>query len=95
MPADENARLTWWALRILRHNEYIPDEVRWRKRVDVLREELARVMEERRMIKLATELNVLVYKINTLGTNALQIGMVGVSIDEQRQRLCERCGDPT
>jgi hypothetical protein len=31
MPADENARLMWWSLRILRNNDIIPDEVRWRK----------------------------------------------------------------
>ena len=30
MPAEENARLTWWALRILKNNDYTPDEIRSR-----------------------------------------------------------------
>src|SRR5436305_3818543 len=34
MPAEENARMTWWALRILKQNDVVPDEVRWRKSVD-------------------------------------------------------------
>jgi hypothetical protein len=38
MPADENARATWWALRIMRQNDFTPDEVRWRKSLDYLRE---------------------------------------------------------
>ena len=37
MPADENARMTWWALQILKQNDVTPDEVRWRKALDYLR----------------------------------------------------------
>ena len=36
MPADENARMTWWMLRILKNNNFTPDEIRWRKAVDRL-----------------------------------------------------------
>ena len=31
MPAEENARMTWWALRILKNNNFTPEEVTWRK----------------------------------------------------------------
>ena len=32
MPADENARMTWWMLRILKGNNFTPEEIRWRRR---------------------------------------------------------------
>src|SRR3954464_13243384 len=70
MPADENARMTWWAIRILRQNDVTPDEIRWRKMVDGLKEQLARTADERRVRGLVTQINELVLKINTLGTNA-------------------------
>src|SRR3954467_11851646 len=41
MPAEENARLMWWALRIMRNNDVVPDEVRYRKAIDGLREQLS------------------------------------------------------
>src|SRR3954447_2780799 len=40
MPAEENARLMWWALRILKNNDFTPEEVRWRKAIDHLRSRL-------------------------------------------------------
>src|SRR6476659_5862391 len=72
MPADENARLTWWALRILRQNDFTPHEVRWRKMVDGLKAELAGATSADRIKKLVSQINELVRKINTLGTNALK-----------------------
>jgi hypothetical protein len=41
MPTNEDARLVWWALRVLRQNDFTPDEVRWRKQLDGLRDSLA------------------------------------------------------
>src|SRR3954451_1925766 len=46
MPADENARMTWWALKILRQNDVVPHEVQWRKRLDGLREQLDALTDE-------------------------------------------------
>ena len=40
MPADENARMTWWMLRILKNNDFTPDEVHWRRQIDRLKDEL-------------------------------------------------------
>src|SRR3954470_19633031 len=40
MPADENARMTWWAIRLLRQNDFTPHEIRWRKIVEGLKAEL-------------------------------------------------------
>ena len=47
-PAEENARMAWWAIRILRQNEVTPHEVRWRKMLDGLRAQLAEATDERR-----------------------------------------------
>lgn len=42
-PAEENARLLWWALRILRQGGFVPDEVRLRREIEALR---SRLVEE-------------------------------------------------
>jgi hypothetical protein len=85
MPADENARMTWWALRILRQNEFTPHEIRWRKAIDHLKAELATVMDEARLESLVKQINTLAHQINTLGTNALNTGVAGVDLESARQ----------
>src|SRR3954452_23986545 len=78
MPADENVRMTWWAIRILRQNNFTPHEIRWRKIVDGLKAELAEARDEQRITKLVTQINEFIRKINTLATNALTTPVVGV-----------------
>jgi hypothetical protein len=90
LPADENVRMTWWALRILRNNDYVPEEVRWRKTVDKLKDELRRLTDERPLARLVAQVNALVHKINTLGTNALKAGVAPVDLETERARLRER-----
>ena len=92
MPADENARLTWWAIRILKGNDVTPDEIVWRKRVDTLKSELAETRCERRLRSLVDQINLLARKLNTLGTNALQSAVCGVELDVELERLRERTG---
>src|SRR4051812_7731459 len=46
MPAEENARMRWWALKILKQNDVIPDEVRLRKEIDHLRATLDHANDE-------------------------------------------------
>ena len=89
-PAEENARLTWWALRILRNNDVVPDEVRMRKQLDGLRAQLAELTDETKLPPLVAQINALVYKVNTLGTNAMKTGVAGVDLEIERQRLRER-----
>src|SRR5215211_2064011 len=74
MPADENARLMWWAIRIFKQNDFTPDEVRWRKQIDGLKDELAEATTEARVVALVRAINALVRQLNTLGTNALKSG---------------------
>src|SRR5688500_9426667 len=71
MPAEENARLTWWAIRLLKQNDVTPDEVRLRKHVDTLREQLEAARTEQQVMLIVTAINAAVRKLNTLGTNAL------------------------
>ncbi|MCS7033811.1 MAG: DUF1992 domain-containing protein [Phycisphaerae bacterium] len=87
IPPGEEARLRWWALRILRQNDHIPEEVRWRKQVALLKLELAAATEEARVRELVTRINALVRKINTLGTNAIPLPVAGVDEAEQLRRV--------
>ncbi len=89
-PAEENARLAWWALRILRNNDIVPDEVRMRKELDGLKSQLAELADEAKLPMLVARINALVYKINTLGTNAMKSGIVGVNLDTEGQRFRQR-----
>jgi hypothetical protein len=90
LPADENARMMWWALRIMRQNDFTPDEVRYRKTLDGLKSDLHATRDERRVVVLVAQINALVHKINTMGTNALKAPVTGVSLADERARLRER-----
>jgi hypothetical protein len=82
-PTDEKARAMWWALRLMKQNDFIPEEVRWRKAVDQLKADLAAADTERQVRKLCTQINALVRKINTMGTNAIDLAVTGV--DEEAE----------
>ena len=90
MPADENARMTWWMLRILKGNDFTPEEIRWRRKIDGLKEELGKATTEQRVEVLVKSINALVHQLNTLGTNAINIAVSPVSLEAERQRLRER-----
>ena len=87
MPADEGARLMWWSLRILRNNDVIPEEVRWRKMIDQLKAQLAQVRDEKQLKSLVSQINALVHKLNTLGTNALKSAIVPVDLEIELRRF--------
>ena len=90
MPAEENARLVWWALKLLRQNDFIPEEVRWHKALDRLREALNSVDDEAELTKLVGQINELVHKINTLGTNALKTPAAPLDLEAEKKRLKAR-----
>lgn len=90
LPADENARAMWWALKILRQNDVIPDEVKWRKQLDLLRAKLATAREEVVVRAIVGQINELARKLNTLGTNAINTAVVGVSLEQQLEELKDR-----
>ena len=90
MPAEENARLMWWALRILKNNDFTPEEIRWRKAIDHLKSHLASATEGAEVIRLVAQANELVRKVNTLGTNALNTGVALLDEVEYLQQLRDR-----
>ena len=90
MPADENARMTWWMLRILKNQNFTPDEVRWRRQIDRMKEELAAATSDARVDALVRAINAMVKQVNTMGTNAINIAVSPVSLEEERARLRER-----
>lgn len=90
LPADENARLMWWALRIMKQNDFTPDEVRWRKEIDELRAAIDRLPDDRLLPKLVLSVNDLVRKLNTMGTNAINIAVAPLDLETERARLRER-----
>ena len=83
MPAEENARLTWSCLRILRNNHYTPDEVRYRKAIDHLKAELAGCGDELRSRGLVARINDIVRRLNTLGTNAIDLPIAPLEQDQR------------
>jgi hypothetical protein len=89
-PADENARMTWWALRILRQNNFTPHEVHWRKQIDLLTEKLHTLTDENSLPALVARVNELVHQLNTLGTNAIALPMVSLDLEIERLKLRER-----
>jgi len=93
MPADENARMTWWMLRILKHNNFTPEEVTLRRKIEGLKHELSVATTERRVEVLVKTINELVRQLNTLGTNAINIGVSGVSLEDERGTLAEQMAD--
>jgi len=90
MPADEGARMMWWALRILKQNDVIPEEIVWRKAIEHLKGRLLQARDEQHVVQMVTQINTLVYKVNTLGTNALKTGVAAMDLEVERQAFRER-----
>jgi hypothetical protein len=86
-PTDEKARAMWWALRIMKQNDFVPDEVRWRKAVDQLKAELAAADTEKQIRRLCRQINVLAHKLNTMGTNAIDIAVTSVDEEAELKRI--------
>ena len=93
-PVEENARMTWWALRIMKQNDYTPHEVQWRKAVDHLKARLEKLTDEAHLEPLVRQINDLVRRINTLGTNAINVPVSGVDIEIERERFRGRLPRP-
>jgi len=90
IPAGENQRMLWWALKIMRNGDCTPDEVRWRKQIDRLREKIDGLSDADQLPALVDQVNHLVHRINTLGTNALQLPAFRLDLELERARLRAR-----
>lgn len=90
LPADENARMMWWAIKLMRQNDCLPDEIRLRKSIEAMKLELSRLTSESKLANLCGKINGLVQKLNTLGTNAISVSVTGVDLETERARLRDR-----
>jgi len=93
-PADEEARLLWWALRIMRQHDVIPDEVRLRKAIDGLRLALTRATTEGQVREAAGRLNEAVRRLNTMGTTRIDVAVSGVDVEVEVQRFRQTTDQP-
>jgi len=93
IPTDERARLLWWALKLLKQNDVVPEEVTWRKQIDDLKQKLAAAGSEGQITALVMQINRLVWQLNTLGTNAIASPIAPVSLDSEIIRF--RMAGPT
>jgi hypothetical protein len=90
LPAEENARMRWWALRILKQNDVTPDEVVWRKQIETWKEQLETATSDAEVVHLVASINALVLRLNTLGTNAIAGIVAKVSLAAEREKLAAR-----
>lgn len=90
MPADEDARMAWWALRIMKNGDYTPDEIVWRKAVDHLKASLQKAKSEAEVGPLVGKVNELVRKLNTMGTNMIKGNLAPLDEAEELKRFRER-----
>ena len=79
----------------MRHNDFTPDEIRWRKLIEGMKGELSQSRNEARVRTLVAQINELVLKLNTLGTNAMQSAVVGVDMEEELAKQRQRLGECT
>jgi hypothetical protein len=90
LPADENAKALWWALKIMRNANVTPDEIRWRKQLDQLRARIEASQQEQQIHSLVREFNEIVHRINTLGTNAVNLPASPLDLHEELDRFRSR-----
>ena len=89
-PTNENAKMLWWALKIMKQNDYVPDEIRWRKALDHLRGEIYRATSEANLTAMVGKANELVRKLNTMGTNAIDLAVSPIDLDKELADLRAR-----
>lgn len=90
MPADENARLLWWAIRILRKNDVVPDEFKYRKAIDVMIGNIRTATTADQIHVLVPQANELIRRLNTMGTNVVREGFAPIELQDELERLAQR-----
>ncbi len=80
----------WWALRLMRQANVVPDEVRYRKRIDELRREVDVATDDEDVRRAVRELNGLILKLNGMGTNAIPTSLTTFDENEVLARWRHR-----
>lgn len=92
LPPDESARATYWAMRIFKQNEVVPDEFRYRKHVENLTAELAVTGSETRVRAIVAMANAVILKLNTMGTNVRDTDLATLDVEAEVARFRGRAG---
>jgi hypothetical protein len=80
----------WLALKILRNSGFVTDEVRYRKEIEILRARLESAESQSEAKALVREINAIILKLNTMGTNIKPTDIAPLSEDEYRIRYGKR-----
>jgi hypothetical protein len=94
IPAEENARMMWWAMRLFRHNNIVPDEVRYRREIETCRTALAQATSEQRATELVVIANEAIHRLNTMGTNIKASDYAPLDLSEELERWREHRSRP-
>ena len=89
MPADENARLMWWAIKLFRQNDVVPDEIRYRKQIAALTALVRTAGDEAAARARLTEVNEVIRTLNRMGTNRISTGIAILDIELEIARWRE------
>lgn len=87
MPADENARMLWWAIRLLRKNDVVPDEFKYRKAIDAVLGKIRTATSANDLHVLVPQANELIRRLNTMGTNVSSAAYSPVDLQTELTRL--------
>ena len=90
MPADENARLVWWAIRLLRKNDVVPDEFKYRRAIDAVILKIHTATSSNELHVLVPQANELIRRLNTMGTNVTSSGYAPLDLKVELERLATR-----
>jgi hypothetical protein len=87
MPADENARMLWWAIRLLRKNDVVPDEFKFRKAIDAVLGRIREAKTPTELHVLVPQANELIRRLNTLGTSLASAAYTPLDLQAELARL--------
>jgi hypothetical protein len=90
MPADDNARMMWWALRVMRQGGSTPEEVRVRREIDSLKRELSTAGTAARVRTLVAQVNVMVRQLNMLPAPGPQSPVAPANLQDELHKLAVR-----
>ena len=90
LPADEDARAMWWAMRIMRGADVVTDELRYCRQIAHLHARIRTTTDEGTLRRLVREHNDLVRRLNTMGTNAIRSTLGPLDEEEEIERLRSR-----
>lgn len=72
----------WLSLKILKSSGFVTDEVRYRKQIEELKEHLESASSSAQGKRLIREINDVIRKLNTMGTNIKPTDIAPLSEDE-------------